>query len=296
MEKIKYDSLYKFIVSIGIAIIVFPFIFMVWIFNFNDIVVLSNNEISQLTDVAQNIIHMEQNYKYILLSHPIICLFVISIIVLTGVLIALYGIKEWKNKVQKYEDKLRELSNKLIEKQIQALTPEEKEEKVREEIILNNQTNDKEPEKSNTKVSLNSNKIQKYMQIEKEVLDKIKKVFKKYEIYEEIRLDKQRYDCIALKKEDGFLDYIFEIKYFTRVNSIKGKLGMLEREIIHLEYTYMKNTERNAELILIIIVDQMTEEQRVESKKYIEQKMGLSKVIISDIDNIEEDLKKIKRI
>lgn len=64
MEKIKYDSLYKFIVSIGIAIIVFPFMFMIWIFNFNDIVIISNNEINQLSETAQNIIYLEQNYKY----------------------------------------------------------------------------------------------------------------------------------------------------------------------------------------------------------------------------------------
>lgn len=303
MEKIKYDSLYKFIVSIGIAIIVFPFIFMAWIFNFNDIVVISNNEINQLTEAAQNIIHLEQNYKYTVLSHPIICFLIISIIVLSGGAIVLYGIKQWKNKVQKYEDKSRELSNKILEIKLRNLTPEEKEEKVKEEIKENTQEDklpNKEIKSNNQARIINRTQIKKYMEIQNYLYDKIRKEFNDYKVVEEVKLGKQRYDCIALKARDELYDYIFEIKYFSSANSIKGKIRDMEIQMLNLECAYIENTKRIAKPILIIMVEKITDEELLKHRKFIEQMKkqegSLTEIIISDVERIENDLMRIEKI
>lgn len=303
MEKIKYDSLYKFIVSIGIAIIVFPFMFMVWIFNFNDIVIISNNEINQLTETAQNIIHLEQNYKYIILSHPIICSFIVSIIVLSGGAIVLYGIKQWKDKVQKYEDKSRELSNKILEIKLRNLTPEEKEEKVKEEIKENTQENkavNKETKSNSQAKIINRTQIKKYMEIQNYLYDKIRKEFDNYKVVEEVKLGKQRYDCIALKTGDELYDYIFEIKYFSSANSIKGKIRDMEIQMLNLECAYIENTKRIAKPILIIMVERITDEELLKHRKFIEQikkqEGSLTEIIISDVERIENDLMIIEKI
>ena len=66
MEKLKYDSLYKFIVSIGIVIIILPFIFIFSLLNTKDIILL------------------EQNYKYIILSNPIIFTVIVLIFFIVG--------------------------------------------------------------------------------------------------------------------------------------------------------------------------------------------------------------------
>lgn len=303
MEKIKYDSLYKFIVSIGIAIIVFPFIFMAWIFNFNDIVIISNNEINQLTEAAQNIIHLEQNYKYTVLSHLIICFLIISIIVLSGGAIVLYGIKQWKNKVQKYEDKSRELSNKILEIKLRNLTPEEKEEKVKEEIKENTQEDklpNKETKSNNQARIINRTQIKKYMEIQNYLYDKIRKEFNDYKVVEEVKLGKQRYDCIALKTRDELYDYIFEIKYFSSANSIKSKIRDMEIQMLNLECAYIENTKRIAKPILIIMVEKITDEELLKHRKFIEQMKkqegSLTEIIISDVERIENDLMRIEKI
>ena len=122
MEKLKYDSLYKFIVSIGIVIVILPFGFIFGILNKNDTVLVSQNEINQLTNTAKEIIYLEQDYKYLILSKPILFSTITMILFLIGSVIVIYGIIQWKDKVQKYEDKSRELSNKLLEKQIKSLT------------------------------------------------------------------------------------------------------------------------------------------------------------------------------
>ena len=99
MEKLKYDSLYKFIVSIGIVIIILPFIFIFSLLNNNDIILVKENDINQLTNTAKDIILLEQNYKYIILSNPIIFTVIVLIFFIVGFLIVWYGIIQWKDKV-----------------------------------------------------------------------------------------------------------------------------------------------------------------------------------------------------
>ena len=105
MDKLKYDSLYKFIVSIGIVIIILPFIFLFGILNNNDIVLIKEDEINKLTNTAKEVISLEQKYKHIVLSNPVLISVLTVIFVICGLIIVLYGIVQWKNKVQKYEDK-----------------------------------------------------------------------------------------------------------------------------------------------------------------------------------------------
>ena len=199
MEKLKYDSLYKFIVSIGIVIMILPFGFIFGILNKNDTVLVSQNEINQLTNTAKEIIYLEQDYKYLILSKPILFLI--------GSVIVIYGIIQWKDKVQKYEDKSRELSNKLLEKQIKSLTLEEKEEKIKEDI----EEEKIEIKAKNSNVMIHKQRIDKYMDIQETVYRSIRKQFNNYKIFEEVKLENQIYDCIALDNSEYALhDYIFE--------------------------------------------------------------------------------------
>ena len=214
MEKLRYDPLYKFIVSIGIVVIILPFIFIYSILNNNEIIFVSENDINQLTNTAKDIILLEQSYKYIILSNPIIFIIIALVFSITGFLIVMYGIIQWKDKVQKYEDKSRELSNKLLENQIKTLTIQEKEEKIKEDIeVLRSET-----QSNNSSNLLNKQQISKYINIQEKVYKIIRREFKNYKIFEEVSLEKQKYDCIALDTSDyASYDYIFEIKYFFKI-------------------------------------------------------------------------------
>lgn len=296
MEKLKYDSLYKFIVSIGIAIIVLPFIFMYIVINSNDIVVISNNDINQLTDTAKEIILLEQNFKYMVLSNSLIFTILSIIFIVIGLIIVVYGIVEWKNKVQKYEDRSRELNNKLLETQIKDLTKEEKEEKIIEDIEIS-EIKDK---LNNNNQSIKKQKISKYVSIQESVYKIIRKVFKNYKIFEEVKLENQSFDCIALDISSYYTcDYIFEIKYFSTIKSIKGKIKSLEDIMVKEEILYYENSKRFAKTVLIIVVDNFTEKDRLENIRLLEEikrTQYMAKIIIGDIDEIEKELKKIQNI
>jgi len=297
MDKLKYDSLYKFIVSIGILIIVLPFVFVFGILNNNDIVIIKENEINQLTNTAREIIALEQNYKYIILSNPIIFSIITIIFVISGFTIVIYGIVQWKNKVQKYEDKSRELSNKLLEKQIKDLTNEEKEEKIIEDI----QVEENENKSKYLSNNINKQQISKYINIQEDVYKIIRKEFKDYRIFEEVRIDKQMYDCIALNTSNRYLyDYIFEIKYFSTIKSIKGKIKSLTELMLKEESLYYENCNRFAKSVLIIIVDKFNDKEQLENKKILDEisrnNSYMTQIIVNDIYGIEEELKKIKKI
>lgn len=297
MDKLKYDSLYKFIVSIGILIIVLPFILLFGILNNNDIVIIKENEINQLTSTAREIIALEQNYKYIVLSNLIIFSIITIVFIISGIIIVIYGIVQWKNKVQKYEDKSRELSNKLLEKQIKELTNEEKEEKIIEDIQVGENGNKSKYLSNN----INKQQISKYVNIQEDVYKTIRKEFKNYKIFEEVRIDKQMYDCIALNTSNYYLyDYIFEIKYFSSIKSIKGKIKPLTELMIKEEALYYENCNRYAKTVLIIIVDKFNDKEQLENKRILDEiNMSngyMTQIIVSDIYGINEELKKIKKI
>lgn len=297
MEKLKYDSLYKFIVSIGIVIMILPFGFIFGILNKNDTVLVSQNEINQLTNTAKEIIYLEQDYKYLILSKPILFSTITMILFLIGSVIVIYGIIQWKDKVQKYEDKSRELSNKLLEKQIKSLTLEEKEEKIKEDI----EEEKIEIKAKNSNVMIHKQRIDKYMDIQETVYRSIRKQFNNYKIFEEVKLENQIYDCIALDNSEYALhDYIFEIKYFSSIKSIKGKIKSLESKILEKEMLYYENSKRYARTVLIIVVDNFDDKDKLENKKLLdeinERNRYLSKIVVTGIKGIDDELRKIKNI
>lgn len=297
MEKLKYDSLYKFIVSIGIVIMILPFGFIFGILNKNDTVLVSQNEINQLTNTAKEIIYLEQDYKYLILSKPILFSTITMILFLVGSVIVIYGIIQWKDKVQKYEDKSRELSNKLLEKQIKSLTLEEKEEKIKEDI----EEEKIEIKAKNSNVMIHKQRIDKYMDIQETVYRSIRKQFNNYKIFEEVKLENQIYDCIALDNSEYALhDYIFEIKYFSSIKSIKGKIKSLESKMLEKEMLYYENSKRYARTVLIIVVDNFDDKDKLENKKLLdeinERNRYLSKIVVTGIKGIDDELRKIKNI
>lgn len=297
MEKLKYDSLYKFIVSIGIVIMILPFGFIFGILNKNDTVIVSQNEINQLTNTAKEIIYLEQDYKYLILSKPILFSTITMILFLIGSVIVIYGIIQWKDKVQKYEDKSRELSNKLLEKQIKSLTLEEKEEKIKEDI----EEEKIEIKAKNSNVMIHKQRIDKYMDIQETVYRSIRKQFNNYKIFEEVKLENQIYDCIALDNSEYALhDYIFEIKYFSSIKSIKGKIKSLESKMLEKEMLYYENSKRYARTVLIIVVDNFDDKDKLENKKLLdeinERNRYLSKIVVTGIKGIDDELRKIKNI
>ena len=217
-----------------------------------------------------------------------------------GFIIVVYGIIQWKNKVQKYEDKSRELSNELLEKQIRGLTNAEKKEKLKEDIDILENT-DTDSIYKNISIKIKNQQISKYLDIQRYVYKRIRNEFKDYKIFEEVRLKKQMYDCIALHtSQDYFYDYIFEIKFFTKISAIKGKIKKLEMNMLEKEMIYCENSNRYAKTVLIIMIENFSEKDRLENKKILDEisdkSSYMSQIIVADLNTIEKELKRIRKM
>ena len=103
MEKLEYDSLHKFLVSLGIVLIALPFVSLLYILN-TDVALISQIEYDQLSQYSQYGLQQREQIMNIILK---VLPFLLVIMFITGVILVIVGIRNWE-KVQKDLDALIE--------------------------------------------------------------------------------------------------------------------------------------------------------------------------------------------
>lgn len=285
LNTINYDSLYKFIVSIGLFFFIIPVIIIGWILTNNDVILLSADEINKLTNTARQIIDIQQQYKYAILANPIIIIIILLIFWIIGLSLIIYGINKWNINVQQIEDKSKLLSNKIQELEIEKMTYKEQKEKIENEMRIEN--NSKEIDYYN-----------KYYNMQELVYKSIKNVFIDYKVLDEVKVRNVKYDCIAY---NDFKTYIFEIKYYRSNNFLKARLSDIISKIAENEVNYLEVNKRYAKSIAIIVFDKIDEEFIRENRKIIEiidkynkdKELYNNKIIITTNEKLKSDLKEI---
>ncbi len=121
MNKLQYDSFYKFIVSIGIILIGAPIVGMHFFFNGNYDVIISEKEYSELSSISLQL--LEEKEKLISHIFPQLPAILLTSIVI-GILCIIWGGLKWY-KIQKTLDENIELDVKWKRFQFQKLSPEE---------------------------------------------------------------------------------------------------------------------------------------------------------------------------
>lgn len=242
MNKIEYDSFYKFVISIGVVMIVFPIVGLnIFLGNKYDLI-LTVNEIEMLTEKAKSIVEKRQ---YILGHIVELMPMVFTMSVILGACAVLFGSIKWY-KIQKLVDEKHKLENKHLEKQIHQLSLEE----VATNIIKYED-------------GINSDNVQEFMNtfgnafiMKNAGIEFIKKEYYtsngNYTVEPYIKIGNTNYDLIAEGRGLLDKDYIYEIKYAQGlinekwVNSIFNRLKD-KRSI----YSDIKNRMPYAVLIII---------------------------------------------
>ena len=103
MEKLEFDSLHKFLVSLGLIFIALPFLLLIYLFN-SDITLISQEEFDALSSYSQNQI---QNKEYLINITLKIFPILFFLMLIVGIILLIIGIRNWK-KVQKNLDGLVE--------------------------------------------------------------------------------------------------------------------------------------------------------------------------------------------
>ena len=160
MDKLKYDSIYKFIVSLGIIVIVLPFIIAYYFFNNNEIILINQEQISKLTEISVKIVEFKQSFILNLINQIVYIGIAVIIIEIIGVILIVMGLILWHKNVQDIENKKLMLEYKISEKNLMRLSANEKKNKVKEEISNNSSKINKN--------KINAIEISEYLEKEKD--------------------------------------------------------------------------------------------------------------------------------
>lgn len=268
MDKIQYDSFYKFLVSIGVILIIAPLFALNYIISGTYNIILSKTEYNNLSNFSLNLINMKLNCLNTLYSiFPIACILLIII----GLICLLYGCKKWSN-IQKNLDEITLLDIQEKKLNIEKMSTSEiiekaiKEDAENQEDMQQSTNSDSETE---IKYTYNTarEKMLKALQIEDACYKYIKmKLSPKYILHQNVKVENHEFDIIASSKYDN-IDLLYEIKYWRKPVPKSAIIKLLEN-VEKRGVSYENNLHRNFKFIIIIV---STKEGLIPLRQQLEQ-------------------------
>ena len=132
MDKLEYDSLHKFLVSLGVIFIALPFVVLYFVFS-NDVILISQIDFDGLSQYSQNLLQQQSFlWKIVIIVLPIACV----LLFVAGIILLVTGITNWK-KVQKNLDAVIEADRIRHELENEKMKNSEIFEKTTEEVREN---------------------------------------------------------------------------------------------------------------------------------------------------------------
>jgi len=285
VKDLKYDSVYKFIVSLGALLASLIFITIGVLINYCNNVIISNNDLSELTENSKNIILKEQKFIGFILDNY--CFLIVLFIV--GVIMIVFGCIIWYKKIEKPFNRSMELDNKIKEQQITAASQNDKDMKAKNSIIIKEKVNDNSKKKAAGKrtasnmSSINATTSEYY--IANELINKALLEFGKgYTIYNGVKIGNLIYDFVIQKES---IDIILEIKV------TKGEFQFPETRIIRnlkkMEKNYKNELHREVNAIELVFVDKA----KISYEEIVDFNSKHNNIILLKNNSIKEVIKKI---
>jgi hypothetical protein len=284
MNKFEYSDLYKFITSVGIALIALA-VLVPWLFLREPFDLLQpTSDLTQLTPLAQEIIAVRQaTVQSILTKIPVFSVISFGV----GLLGLIAGGIMWYRKTQMPLERITGLNIKFLEKQLTPFSHEEikvqKEEEIKAQLEVEIQESHEQeytPELEEVLKPDNVNRlVESAILIEKRLTGLLTSCFSNsHTILPHRRLGPIALDIVMASKTTAS-DYIFEVKYIR-----KGfKYFWLRDNILKFIYannSYQKETNRKAIPVLFIVGNEKMTPSLVDVKKYIYR-------LQSELDNLE---------
>lgn len=184
MEKIQYDSSYKFLVLIGTVLVVTPTVGLYYLLSGSFDILISNQDFHDLSDLSSKLIMIKAEWLSVLfeiLPYAFIALFIV------GIVFIIYGCSKW-NKIQKALDELTSLDLQEKRLNIQKMTvPVIVEKVMKDDAEVQKETfysSDKDDNIEKESYESNSSRMLKAIQIEEACYKYAKsKIHKKYTVH-----------------------------------------------------------------------------------------------------------------
>lgn len=249
MDKLQYDNLYKFLVSLGIVLIILPVAALVFLLNMEPILI-SQVEYDSLSEFSlQMIANRNEITSYFISVFP---RFAVGLIV-AGVGVLIIGIVKWAG-LQKNLDKKSFADTEAALQALNALTMSNAEviskadEEVREAAVIESPTLPFPPDEN-----ARSSAIDKYIKIENLCFNYFTRRYaKKYSFERNIRMGKYCYDFIGVSKLDN-IDLVFEIKYIKVAAGNSRRIYDIFERVYNSGTNYETIAHRNFKCVVVIV-------------------------------------------
>lgn len=249
MNKLEYDNLYKFLVSLGIILIALPLIALIYFYNANPILI-SQVEYDALSKYSLQMIDNRNDLLSIFVK--IFPWFTVTSIFL-GIVLIVCGIIKWFGVQKKLDKKLDAETTKQTLDELQA-TKEEVNEKIKKETI--------EYIQNNSETVVSNGRGDKYPQIKayEKALEIeqlcfnfcVSKYSKNYDFKQNIRMGETYYDFIGVSKNDD-VDLVVEVKYYRRATGISRCIYDTFEKMYESGLRYQKVAHRDFKCIVIVV-------------------------------------------
>lgn len=281
MEKLQYDSFYKFLVSLGTILIISPLLALYFLVNSSNAILMESDFYNALTSSSQNIVNKREGIlSFVFKYSP---WFLIAVFIL-GILAFLYGGYKWFS-LQKELDQQIKLKTKEQKNIVENMSPPEIFKKTNADV-----QDIKTPKEANK--TAQSGVLLKALSLEDTYYQMVKeKLKKKYSVRQNVKINHMEYDIVARSKFDN-LDSLYEIKYWTKVPSCKkfqNVIRALEERGIKYENTMKRNFQN---YLVIITTESQCSLMKISAYKW-KQQMDLIKNINIEViseNDIEKEL------
>ena len=287
MDKLQYDSLYKFLVSLGVVLIALPIAAFIFIAN-SATLIISQAEYESLSEYS--IRDLEQREFIISLITKILPILSIALFIV-GIILIIVGLKKWYE-IQKILDNQVAAETKIKELEADKMSNVEMiTETIREieEVSSNDTESTGDKTKSMPEYSAQHQRLIKYAEIEDKFFEYgiPTPIKRRYTHKRNLKIGRFSYDAVAVSLKDS-VDLIYEVKYWDRRPPNTLLRQTLER--LHLAgINYETEEHRNYHCILAIVAPKQISEKLMEQiETFIEKNPELHYTDI-DIKYITEE-------
>ena len=280
MDKLQYDSFYKFIVSVGVILIVAPLFCLHYLISGSYDIIMTQEEANNLSEISSDFLNIKMRYVQNIFKYlPIICI----VFIVVGIFFTLWGCLKWLQ-IQKTLDQITKLDLAEKELHIQSMSAQEIAEKVINEDIENHE-NPNSDSQIISSYSTASSRIRKAFEIEDACYSYLKnKLKRKYNVHQNVKVGNCDYDIIASSKYDN-IDLLYEIKYWNNPIS-KSTLIRLVTQIEKRGISYENTAHRNFRFIILIISQH---ECLPETKDYLNKLISQKNLSFISIEFMKEE-------
>jgi len=292
VPQIEYGDFYKFIVSIGIALMIAA-VLLPWLFLREPFdLLLDSNQLARLTPSAQAIIIERQHFLARIIH---LVPWFSGVLLVAGVSLATVGLSKWHRR-QILRDRSEELGVKKQELELTAMSPDEVNAKLEADA-----EQEQQPQLPPQELVSSTNRI---LNVEIALRERlIACLGNSHSVLSNQRLGSAQFDLILSSRSSGQPDVIIEIKYI-RQGFGEGWLREIVGRLVLSNELYKQHLRRDALPLLIIIPSESAQlskadfsRMRQRLPKSIMQPDGSCRVELlpeANIDSIScDDLKKL---